>query len=331
MSAYLFVHFREKITPDGEQVHFALSRDGFHWEAVNHGHPVLWTYYGSRGARDFTICRCKNTGKFYIIATDLSLAYGMRGEFHHSWEAISRHGSKNLSIWESDDLVHWSEQKLLPIGLEEFGCMWAPDVLFDSAQGDYILHWSSSHSADHYRTKAIYCCRTRDFSSFTAPTLLYKKEGGTVIDSAMYEENGQYYLFVKSEGDPEKVILLRSSHACGPFERVSAFDESMAGCEDGLYEAPTAVQLDDGRWCLFIDYYGVRGRGQGYIPFLADTLASGRFTRCSAQRADGRQTGKAPFSFPYGFKHGTILKISSEEYERIKAHDWQEDQFEHHA
>ena len=29
MQAYLFVHFREKSTPDGEQVHFGLSKDGF--------------------------------------------------------------------------------------------------------------------------------------------------------------------------------------------------------------------------------------------------------------------------------------------------------------
>ena len=35
--AYLFVHFREKTTPDGEQVYFGISRDGFHWEAVNDG------------------------------------------------------------------------------------------------------------------------------------------------------------------------------------------------------------------------------------------------------------------------------------------------------
>ena len=37
MSCYLFVHFREKTTPDGEQVYFALSRDGFRWEALNGG------------------------------------------------------------------------------------------------------------------------------------------------------------------------------------------------------------------------------------------------------------------------------------------------------
>ena len=39
MSAYLFVHFKEKKTPDGEQVYFGLSRDGFNWEQVNGGKP----------------------------------------------------------------------------------------------------------------------------------------------------------------------------------------------------------------------------------------------------------------------------------------------------
>ena len=42
MQNYLFVHFREKPSPDGEQVYFAISRDGFHWEALNDGQPVLW-------------------------------------------------------------------------------------------------------------------------------------------------------------------------------------------------------------------------------------------------------------------------------------------------
>ena len=52
MQAYLFVHFREKATPDGEQVYFGLSRDGCHWEAVNGGAPVLWAYYGDKGVAE---------------------------------------------------------------------------------------------------------------------------------------------------------------------------------------------------------------------------------------------------------------------------------------
>ena len=85
----------------------------------------------------------------------------------------------------------------------------------------------------------------------------------------------------------------------------------MLAIEAGVYEGPTAVRLEDGRWCLFLDYYGVAGEGQGYVPFLADSLAGGKFVR----------SDKA-FSFPYGYKHGTVIPISVEGYERIKHHDW---------
>lgn len=305
--AYLFVHFREKATPDGEQVYFGLSRDGFAWEPVHGGQPVLWAYYGDKGVRDFTVIKCEDTGKYYIIATDLSLAYGMRNQYHHSWDEIGRKGSKCFSVWESENLVSWSEQRLVRFGDEDFGCLWAPDVIFDRERGDYVIHWSSSHRCNDYGQKAIYYSRTKDFETFSKPEVLYRKEDSGVIDSAMYEEDGKYYLFVKSEGNPHRIILLESEHVTGPFARIPAFDESMAAIEASQYEAPTAVRLEDGRWCLFLDYYGVPGEGQGYVPFVADSLASGRFLR-----ADER------FHFPYGFKHGTIVKISEDEYRRIR-------------
>ena len=328
MKNYLFVHFRETTSPEGEQVYFAISRDGFHWESLNEGRPILWAYYGDHGVRDMTIIRDRKTGRFHIFATDLSLSYGMRGKYKHSWAEIGLHGSKDLAHWYSDDLVHWSEEEMVTLGDEDFGCLWAPDILYDKEHDDYILHWSSPHRSNNLGAKAIYCSRATDFVHFTKPELLCRKEDSGVIDSAMYEENGQYYLFVKSEGNPEKLILLKSRSVTGPFERVAAFDESMADCQAGLYEAPTAVQLEDGRWCLFIDYYGVRGRGQGYIPYTADTLSDGRFLRVSASRADSCADHSDAFSFPYGFKHGTILPITQQEYERIRTHDWQEDQFE---
>ncbi|MDE7310138.1 MAG: glycoside hydrolase family 43 protein [Eubacterium sp.] len=315
--AYLFVHFREKDTPDGEQVYFALSRDGFHWEAVNGGMPVLWAYYGDQGVRDFTVIRCKHEEKekFYIFATDLSLAYGLRGKYHHSWEEIGRNGSKYFSVWESENLVDWSEQRLVKLGTPDMGCLWAPDILYDETKGDYLLHWSSSHKSDGYERKRIYFSRTKDFAHFSQPQVLYEKEDSGVIDSAIYYEQGMYYMFVKSDHHPARVMLLQAAQAEGPYERVEAFDACMEAQEekkqtiDNFYEAPTAVQLEDGTWCLFLDYYGVPGAGQGYVPFLAKDLSSGRFRRADQE-----------FDFPYGFKHGTILKISIEEYERIKNH-----------
>lgn len=311
MQHYLFVHFRETTSPDGEQVYFALSRDGFHWEALNEGRPILWAYSGDHGVRDMTIVRDRRTGRFHIFATDLSLAYGMRGKYQHAWSNICRNGSKCLAHWQSDDLIHWTEEELLPLGDERFGCLWAPDIIFDPETEEYVLHWSSAHADNGYGSMAIYCARTRDFEHFSAPQLLYRKEDSGCIDSAMYEENGTFYLFVKSEKNPSGMIELESDHVTGPFTRVEAFEHHMALVSNGQYEAPTAVRLEDGRWCLFIDYYGVRGAGQGYVPFVAPSLASGAFVRSDDQ-----------FHFPYGFKHGTILTITEEEYARMKARDW---------
>ena len=311
MRAYLFVHFRERKTPDGEQVYFGLSRDGFNWEMVNDGHPVLWSHLGEKGVRDCTIIRCEKDGKYRIFATDLSLAYNFRNKYHFDWPTVSHNGSKYLAMWESEDLVNWSEQRLLPLGDEDFGCLWAPDVFYDPEKEDYVLHWSSSHTSNGFGNMGIWFSRTRDFKSFGVPNLLYQKHAAGDIDSAIYTENGKYFIFLKSDRNPERIILLQADHAEGPYIRNEEFDRSMLAIEAGLYEGPTAVRLEDGRWCLFLDYYGVPGAGQGYVPFVADTLASGRFVRSDKQ-----------FSFPYGYKHGTVIPITIEEYERIRNHDW---------
>lgn len=307
MQAYLFVHFREKPTPDGEQVYFGLSRDGFCWESVNGGRPVLWSVLGEQGVRDCTVIRCKTDGMYRIIGTDLSLAHNFRVKYKEHWPTVARNGSKCLSMWTSGDLIHWSEQELLPLGDENFGCLWAPDVFYDPQQEDYVLHWSSCHRRNDFGHMGIWFSRTRDFRNFTPPELLYEKADAGVIDSAIYVENGQYFLFVKSDKDPERIILLRGPQVRGPYTRVEAFDESMLAIEAGLYEGATACRLESGAWCLFLDYYGVPGEGQGYVPFLARSLAEGRFVR--ADRS---------FSFPYGYKHGTVIPVTVEEYHRIK-------------
>ena len=115
-----------------------------------------------------------------------------------------------------------------------------------------------------------------------------------------------YLYIVKSEANPSRVILLKRDNATGPFERITAVDESMKDLEEGLYEAPTAFKTSDGKWCLMLDFYGCGAEGQGYIPFLSNDISTGIFTRADNE-----------FSFPYGFKHGTVLTITDSEYERL--------------
>lgn len=307
--AYLFVHFKEKREPDGEQVYFGISLDGFHWQAVNDAKPVLWNYFGDKGVRDMTITKTKE-GRYVILATDLSLSYGMIGKYQDSWQKIKELGSSDLIKWESEDLIHWSLSKPVTVGDESLGCCWAPDIIWDRKTNDYIVHWSSPQKIDGYQKMAIYYARTKDFKNFTEPKVLYEKADGSVIDSAIYEEDGRYYLFVKSDENPTTLLLLSSEDIAGPYKRVEAFDQKMKKIEQGLYEAPTAVKLKDDKWYLFLDYYGATtASGHGYVPFVANSLALGNFERCDVD-----------FSFPYGFKHGTIIEISDEEFKRLETY-----------
>ncbi|MEK8225788.1 immunoglobulin-like domain-containing protein [Oerskovia sp. M15] len=58
--------------------------------------------------------------KFYQIATDLKI-YG-----NGNWDASQRTGSKSIMVWESTDLVNWTDQRLVKVSPDTAGNTWAP-------------------------------------------------------------------------------------------------------------------------------------------------------------------------------------------------------------
>ena len=57
---------------------------------------------------------------------------------------------------------------------DRFGCVWAPDIIYDKESDDYLLHWSSPFKGKPHI--GIYCSRTKDFKEFSKPELLYEME-----------------------------------------------------------------------------------------------------------------------------------------------------------
>lgn len=133
---YLFVHFTGE-SPEGEQVYFALSRDGLHWQDLNEQNPVIRWEDGEKGVRDPFIVRSVIDGKFYIIATDLRIANGK------GWTAAQMEGSTKIVIWCSKDLVHWSEPWTFETGVPGAGCAWAPEAVYDPEKEAYLVFWAS--------------------------------------------------------------------------------------------------------------------------------------------------------------------------------------------
>ena len=295
---YLFVTFKGEQSPMTEQIYFVVSRDGKQWTSLNGGEPVLVSQLGERGVRDPFLLRAPDGGKFVLIATDLSI------HLNRDWKRAVRTGSKSIVIWESADLVKWSEPRLVTVAPDDAGCTWAPEAIYDQAKQDYLVFWASTTARDEFAKHRIWAARTKDFKTFSEP-FIYIEKPTTIIDTTIVFENGRYFRFTKDE--KFKAITAEISETlAGPWTDIENF--SLAKLTG--YEGPACYRLTDAEpgkpatWCLLLDHYA---RGQGYKPFVTDDLATGQFT-------------PAPdFKFPFKLRHGSVLPVSADEMSRVEA------------
>lgn len=287
---FLFVTFRGEATPLSEQVHFVVSANGRNWQALAGGRAVLVSDIGEKGARDPFLVRLRDGRGFVLLATDLSIH--RNGDWHRAQVSASR----SILIWDSDDLVHWSPPRLVPVAPDDAGCAWAPEALYDEESGDYLVFWASRTKRDDFAKHRIWACRTRDFRSFGEP-FVYMDKPLDVIDTDIIRDGDTYYRFSKDE--VLKAITLESAGSLmGPWRDVTEF--SLA--QRVGYEGPVGFPLNTTTWCLLLDRYAA---GKGYEAFLCDNLSKGQFIPA------------ADFHFPYELRHGGVLPITAAERERL--------------
>ena len=295
--AYLLAHFTGD-SGDGEQIRFAVSRDGLHWQDTNGGKPVITTDIGTKGARDPFITKSRIDGKYYVIATDLRIANG------YGWGAAVNEGSTQMFIWTSDDLVHWSAPWTYQVPLEHIGCVWAPEAIYDEQRGNYLVFWASHTKLEDGTSKhIIYCSQTSDFRTFSAPQK-YIERSTHVIDTTIIYSDGVYYRFSKDESENKNILLDAGTDLLGDFTKVHTPTlDAIAGVE-----GPTAYLLPDGKtWCLLLDRFAT---GKGYYPLFCDDLQKAVFTEAADGSYDLGKSRK---------RHGSVLAITAEDYERIVA------------
>ncbi|CAM5251640.1 hypothetical protein SALBM311S_08340 [Streptomyces alboniger] len=311
-AGYLFTYFTGEGTADGEQIRYALSRgnDPLHWRELNAGKPVLTSTIGEKGLRDPFVIRSPKGDKFFLIATDLRMYQNSSG----SWDDVQRHGSKSIMVWESTDLVHWTDQRLVKVAPDSAGNTWAPEAYWDDSLGEYVVFWASKlyadddpdHKGSTYN-KMLYAT-TKDFRDFSEPKV-WNDPGYSVIDSTVVKNKDTYYRFTKDERDPT------SSSPCAKFitgEKSTSLTSTrydlVADCiGSGAMdrgEGPTVFKSNtEKKWYLFIDEYG----GRGYVPFETTDLDSGKWTPSTN------------YQLPASPRHGTVLPVTQKEYDRLLA------------
>ncbi len=311
-AGYLFAYFTGEGTADGEQIRYALSRgnDALRWRELNGGEPVLTSTTGERGLRDPFVIRSPDGDRFFMIATDLRMYRNSSG----SWDEVQRHGSKSIMVWESTDLVHWTDQRLVEVAPDNAGNTWAPEAYWDDELDAYVVFWASKlyadddpgHTGSTYN-RMLYAT-TEDFRSFSEPKV-WNDPGYSVIDSTVVEHEGTYYRYTKDERDPS------SGSPCSKFvtaeKSTSLTDTSFDFVSDCIGrgamergEGPTVFKSNtEEKWYLFVDEYG----GRGYLPFETTDLASGEWTPST------------DYQLPASPRHGTVIPVTQAEYDRLLA------------
>lgn len=292
---YLFAYFIGN-NPGQEEIYMAASRDGLDWKELNEGNSVLESDMGTKGLRDPFIIRSPEEDKFYLIATDLRICTDW------DWGKSQTDGSQYIMIWESEDLVNWSDQRMVKINADTAGCTWAPEAFYDEVTGEYMVFWASKVSTDNYAKQRIYYSKTRDFYTFTEPKVWIDKDKST-IDTTVIKDGSTYYRFSKNESQ-STIILEKSDSLMGTWTGVtSATLSAQAGVE-----GPTSFKFnsDDSatdKWALLLDNFG----GIGYYPLTTTSLAGGVFTKITDA------------NLPTYPRHGTVMNVTAEEYKRITA------------
>lgn len=293
--AYLFAYFTGN-RPEQERMFYGLSRDGYHFNAINGGNPVLESTKGHECMRDPFIMQGQN-GLYYAIFTDM-----------RSWDGWASQSS--IIIFESEDLVNWDEGTI--IDFNDFGWYnraWAPQAIWDpefydeesGEWGAYMIYLALSSGGNTQMFKVY----TKDMKTLiTEPELLYRHdEFKDDIDSDIIYKDGIYYMYVKDES-AGGIYVVTSEHAGGPYsDRVNALPRKNAWGGDVAIEGSGIFKLmNEDKYNLIYDAYN-----DGFF-IMTETTDLVNFTQLS----------RSDYSFDFTPRHGYVITISKDEVDKLE-------------
>ena len=284
---YLFSYFKG----NGEDgLHLAHSNDGLHWKALNQDRSFLKPKVGGKLMRDPCICQ------------------GPDGRFHMVW--TTGWWEKNIGIAHSDDLVHWSEQKTIPVMEHEPTARnsWAPEIFYDAPTEQYLICWSTTipgrfpeteSSGDGGLNHRIYYTTTKDFVTYAETKLLYD-DGFNVIDATIVQDGARYVMFIKDETKQpvakKNIRIATANRAEGPY------GPATAPFSVDWVEGPTAIKIGQA-WHVYYDAY-----------------TRGHFDAMRSKDLVAWESLKDEITFPEGARHGTVFAVSKSVIAQLQKH-----------
>ncbi|ALJ01101.1 beta-galactosidase [Rufibacter tibetensis] len=282
---YLFSYFKG----NGDGLHLAYSLDGYQWQALKNDSIFL-----------------KPTAGKDKLMRDPCIIRGGDGKFHMVWTVSWN--EKGIGYSSSEDLLHWSEQKFVPVMAHEPKARntWAPEITYDNRTKEYMIYWATTITGLYPETQSekdagynhrMYYTTTKDFKSFSPTKLLYEP-GFNVIDATIVQDGKRYVMFLKDETrEPaqKNLKVAYSKKLTGPY--------TAAGAPiTGKYwaEGPTTLRLGN-KWIVYFDKYTEHAMGAVQSEDLKNW-----------------EDISDKISFPKGMRHGTIFKVTTAEFKKLR-------------
>ena len=288
--AYLFVYFTGNHI-DEEAVCYAVSEDGYRYQALNDNKPVIDSKVISStgGVRDPHILRCQDGKTFYMVVTDMVSDNG--------WDS-----NRAMVLLKSNDLVHWSHsvinmQKRYK-GQEKLKRVWAPHTVFDAETGKYMVYWSMKYGDGP--DVIYYAYANKDFTDLEGEPkpLFLPKNGKSCIDGDIVFKEGVYHLFYKTEGHGNGIKKATTrSLTSGQWEEEDGYKQQTTEAVEG---AGTFKLINQDKYILMYDVY-MKGKYQ-----FTETTDLTNFRVIDQD-----------VTMDFHPRHGTIIPITAKELKRI--------------
>ena len=339
LTDYLFAYFPYAGVKD-ERIYFGISQDGLNFTALNDSKPVIESTLGTHGLRDPFIIRSHEGDKFYLIATDLTVAGVTQDGVDYpgqGWGENQTSGSQSIMVWESTDLVNWSKQRMCKVAVDDAGCTWAPEAYWDDDTEQYVVFWASKLKTGG--KQRLYYATTRDFYTFSDAQVWFE-EDGSVIDTTVIKVDDYYYRYTKNEdgntntyGTPSKRIYCeKSTSLTAPAEDWELVYNNCLNVGGGQIEGGCIFEINtedvkNAKKIAALKGYELKGErifalvadatGVTIFPGLSDDITTGQFNVLGTE-ANASVNGTPLYSMPKpAASHGTIMPITSEEYDNL--------------
>ena len=219
---YLYCHMSDK----AEYTAFAISRDGYNYEDIIEGNPIMDPNIHARiaqGQRDAYITRSFDGTGFVMVNTDMCTKKAK------NWSNFG------IDLLKSDDLIHWSsvsidfrkgpnifldgEAPSVYKDFKEVKRVWAPQIFWDpnylwnnGDKGGYFIYYSMQNFKEEKYDRIYYSYANKNFTNMTQPKLLFDWGYGTIDADINLLDDGLYHIMIKKEKGTPGIFTATSKY-----------------------------------------------------------------------------------------------------------------------